>query len=72
MNATAATRRPWYREPWPWLLMLPPLLSMIGGFTMLYLALSDPPEIVGSGAAPLAAERPYDPHAPTPTEAARP
>jgi hypothetical protein len=47
--------------------MLPPLLSVIGGFAMLYLALSDPPEIVGSGAAPLAAERPYDAHAPAET-----
>jgi hypothetical protein len=33
-----ADRRPWYREFWPWALMLPPLLAVIGGVTMLVLA----------------------------------
>jgi uncharacterized protein len=30
---------PWYRHVWPWLLMLPPLVSIVAGVTMLYLAL---------------------------------
>ena len=38
--------RPWYREPWPWLLMLPPVLSVAGGVAMVYLALSTPTELV--------------------------
>ena len=31
-------KRPWYREVWPWLLMLPPAASVLGGVTMIYLA----------------------------------
>lgn len=30
--------QPWYREPWPWLLMLGPVLVIIAGFTTAYLA----------------------------------
>jgi hypothetical protein len=30
--------KPWYREIWPWLLMLPPALSVAGGVTMVVLA----------------------------------
>jgi hypothetical protein len=30
--------RPWYREFWPWALMLPPLLSVIGGVAMVLMA----------------------------------
>jgi hypothetical protein len=30
--------RPWYREIWPWLLMLPPAASVVGGIAMVYLA----------------------------------
>ncbi len=32
--------RPWYREFWPWALMLPPAAAVIGGLAMLYLATS--------------------------------
>ena len=38
--------KPWYRHPWPWLLMLPPLFSMIGGFTLLYRSISTPNPLV--------------------------
>ena len=38
--------RPWYREPWPWLLMLPPLLSIVGGLTMVHLAIRNPVALV--------------------------
>jgi hypothetical protein len=38
--------RPWYQHRWPWLLMLPPLFSMIGGFTLLYRAVSTPNPLV--------------------------
>lgn len=43
---TQIPARPWYRHRWPWLLMLPPLFSMIGGFTMLYQAISTPNPLV--------------------------
>jgi hypothetical protein len=39
-------QRPWYREVWPWLLMLPPLASVIGGVTMVYLAVGSPEALV--------------------------
>lgn len=39
-------RRPWYREFWPWALMLPPALSVAGGATMVYLATSTPHALV--------------------------
>jgi len=33
------TTKPWYREPFVWLLITFPLLSVIGGFTLLTLAI---------------------------------
>jgi hypothetical protein len=42
----AAQARPWYRELWPWLLMLPPAASVVGGVTMVYLAVSTPSALV--------------------------
>lgn len=33
-------RTPWYREPWPWLLMLGPVTVVIAGFITLYLAVT--------------------------------
>jgi hypothetical protein len=38
--------KPWYREVWPWLLMLPPLASVAGGVTMVYLAVGTPEALV--------------------------
>lgn len=38
--------KPWYREMWPWLLMLPPLASVAGGVTMVYLAVGTPEALV--------------------------
>jgi hypothetical protein len=35
LNAGA---QPWYREPWPWLLMLGPLVVIVAGFVTAYLA----------------------------------
>jgi len=32
--------RPWYREPWPWLLMLAPAAALVGGAVTLWLAVS--------------------------------
>lgn len=32
-------RQPWYREPWPWLLMLAPLAAVIWGGATLYIAI---------------------------------
>ena len=32
--------RPWYQEPWPWLLMSGPAIVVVAGFVTLYLAAS--------------------------------
>ena len=38
--------RPWYRQLWPWLLMIPPTVAVIGGAITLYLCLSRPDVLV--------------------------
>jgi hypothetical protein len=38
--------RPWYREFWPWALMVPPLLSIAGGVAMVLLATGTPSALV--------------------------
>jgi hypothetical protein len=40
------TPRPWYRQAWPWLLIIPPAGAVIGGAITLYLALSRPDTLV--------------------------
>ncbi len=42
----ANMQKPWYRERWPWLLMLPPVASVIGGFVLLYFAVATPNALV--------------------------
>ncbi len=42
MAPPPAPSRPWYREPLVWLLWVPPLAAVIGGITMLVLALQTP------------------------------
>ncbi len=37
---------PWYRQMWPWLLMLPPVMSIAGGVAMLVLAAGSPAALV--------------------------
>jgi uncharacterized protein len=39
MLTTQLNPRPWYREPWPWLLMSLPLVAVIAGFITLSLAI---------------------------------
>jgi len=48
MSATplSAASKPWYREVWPWLLMLPPAFAVAGGVAMVYLASSTPTALV--------------------------
>jgi len=33
--------KPWYREPWPWILMAGPALAIIGCAITIYLAMSN-------------------------------
>ena len=32
--------RPWYREPWPWIIMAPPAAAVVAGMVMLWLAIT--------------------------------
>lgn len=39
MNAPKTDKGPWYREPWPWLLMLGPFVVVVAGIYTAYLAI---------------------------------
>lgn len=43
---TRIENRPWYRQVWPWMLMLPPALAVVGGVMMLVLAIKTPNALV--------------------------
>jgi hypothetical protein len=43
---TTETARPWYRQLWPWLLIIPPAGAVIGGMITLYLAVTRPDILV--------------------------
>lgn len=38
---TAPMPKPWYREPWPWILMAGPFAAMVGCFITIYFAYSN-------------------------------
>lgn len=38
--------RPWYKEPWPWVIISIPAAAVVMGFTTLYLALTNPDHLV--------------------------
>jgi len=40
MQTTSTDVSPWYREPWPWLLMAGPAVVVVAGFATLWLAVS--------------------------------
>lgn len=42
----APVPRPWYREPWPWVLIAIPALAVVGSAITLWLALSHPDTLV--------------------------
>ena len=43
---TTEKPRPWYRQAWPWLLIIPPAGAVIGGAITLYLAVTHPDTLV--------------------------
>ena len=43
---STTTPRPWYRQLWPWLLIVPPAAAVIGGCLTLYLAVTRPDTLV--------------------------
>lgn len=40
MNANGVRAQPWYREPWPWILMAGPATVVVAGFVTAWLAVS--------------------------------
>jgi hypothetical protein len=45
-DANESSNKPWYRQFWPWFIMLPPAGAVIGGIITIYLAFSNQPELV--------------------------
>jgi len=45
-HTTATDRGPWYRRPWPWLLIIPPGGAVIGGIITIMLAIQSPNAMV--------------------------
>ncbi|MDR0674021.1 MAG: FixH family protein [Zoogloeaceae bacterium] len=43
MNANAQDIRPWYREPWPWILMSGPIIVVIAAIVTLIIAMNVDP-----------------------------
>jgi len=41
MQTSPPPATPWYREPWPWILMAGPLVAMAGCVLTIYLALAN-------------------------------
>ena len=37
-NAIGHPVTPWYREPWPWILMAGPAIVVVAGFATLFIA----------------------------------
>jgi hypothetical protein len=40
MTSIRPPSRPWYREPWPWIIMVPPATAVVAGMVMLWLAIT--------------------------------
>ena len=49
--------RPWYREPWPWLLAAGPAAVVAAGAVTIWLAVSHPDPVIAKHGAPAAARR---------------
>jgi hypothetical protein len=43
---TMQTQRPWYKQFYPWMLIVPPAAAVVGGFITLYLAITNPDVLV--------------------------
>ncbi len=53
MENTEFVPRPWYREPWPWIILGILSIGWVSGLSILTIGLSNPPEIVSGDHAPL-------------------
>lgn len=46
MKTDSTQQKPWYKQRWPWLLMIGPAWVIVGGIIMTYLALGTPDALV--------------------------
>ena len=46
MTVNGQTPKPWYKEPWPWLLMSGPAIVVVAAFVTLWLAASNSSDLV--------------------------
>jgi hypothetical protein len=46
----AATEEPWFRNPWVWLVIAIPALTVVGGLLTIYLAITNPHIMVSDSA----------------------
>jgi hypothetical protein len=51
MDLNASTAEPWYRNPWVWLIIAIPSLTVAGCMLTIYLAITHPHILVGAGPA---------------------
>lgn len=47
MNYTNEQAEPWHRNPWVWLIIAIPSLTILGCLLTIYLALSNPETVIG-------------------------
>ena len=40
MLAPQPTNRPWYKEPWPWIVMAPPAAAVLAGIATIWIAMA--------------------------------
>jgi hypothetical protein len=45
-NAIVHSVTPWYREPWPWILMAGPAIAVVGGLATMYVAFKNADPLV--------------------------
>jgi hypothetical protein len=46
MSVDTQIQRPWYKEPWPWVIIAIPASAVIMGFITFYLAVTNPDYLV--------------------------
>jgi len=44
-NSTQEDTQAWYRQFWPWFIMVPPVCAILGSAITIWLALSNPPQL---------------------------
>jgi hypothetical protein len=46
LSANTESAKPWYREPWPWVIIAIPLMTVVASMITLWLAITHPDHLV--------------------------